>query len=166
MFVGSVVAKDGSEVDITVRTLVYVMKHGGDLLSREVLGQLGVLPPDFPKVGQFMSKPRVDVVSVDGDEDKAPDKKEMFQPLGQCDPQSQLPCQCPLRTVVDVPDQLPVAAVPENRKQLEDWILKTFSSSSFTSSPPAWWISYIYENTHGRFLPQSSLETLLRKTQY
>ena len=36
----------------TVRSL-YVMKHGGDLLSREVLRQLGFLPPEFPKVGQF-----------------------------------------------------------------------------------------------------------------
>ena len=124
VFIGNVVAKDESGNDITASTLVYVMKHGGDLLSREILKQLGVLPPEFPKVGQFMSKHRVDVVSVDGNTDKVPEKKEMFQPLGQCDPQSQLPCQCPLRTVVDVPDSLPVATVPENRKKLEDWILK------------------------------------------
>ena len=50
------------------------MKYGGDLLSREVLKQLGVLPPDFSKVGQFSSGQvetgGVDKVSVGGDEDK------------------------------------------------------------------------------------------------
>ena len=50
------------------------MKHGGDLLSREVLTQLGVLPPEFPRVGQFSSaqvgKGRVDKVSIGGDEGK------------------------------------------------------------------------------------------------
>ena len=52
MFIGKVVAKDDNGNIITVRSL-YVMKHGGDLLSREVLRQLGFLPPEFPKVGQF-----------------------------------------------------------------------------------------------------------------
>ena len=45
VFIGKVVAKDDGGNIITVQSLVYVMKHGGDLLSREVLGQLGVLPP-------------------------------------------------------------------------------------------------------------------------
>ena len=31
------------------------MRHGGNLLSREVLKQLGVLPPEFPMIGQFCS---------------------------------------------------------------------------------------------------------------
>ena len=81
------------------------MKHGGDLLSREVLGQLGVLPPEFPKVGQFgpcgtAEKSKVDKVSIGADGDKETVKQTMFQPPGQCDPQSHIPCQCPLRTVV------------------------------------------------------------------
>ena len=42
VFIGKVVAKDDSGNNIAVQSLVYVMKHGGDLLSREVLGQLGV----------------------------------------------------------------------------------------------------------------------------
>ena len=137
VFIGKVVAKDGSGNAITVQSLVYVMKHGGDLLSREVLLQLGVLPPEFPRVGQFSSgqvgKHKVEQVSVGDDEDKGKEtmKQEMFQPTGQCDPQSQLPCQCPLRTVVDVPDKLPIAAVPENRKELEDWILNHYKSGAF-----------------------------------
>ena len=70
-------------------------------------------------------------VSVDGSEHKGAVKREMFQPPGQCDPQSHIPCQCPLRTVVDVPDQLPFAAVPENRKKLEDWILEYYTPGAF-----------------------------------
>ena len=50
VFIGKVVAKDESGNIITVQSLVYVMKHDGDLLSREVLTQLGVLPPEFPAV--------------------------------------------------------------------------------------------------------------------
>ena len=114
---------------------MYVLKHGGDLLSREVLQQLGVLTPEFPKVGQFISgqvgSHRVDKVAVCGNEDEAAVKKDMFQPPGQCDPQSHIPCQCPLRTFVDVPDQLPFAAVPQKRKEPEDWILKYYSPGAF-----------------------------------
>ena len=51
---------------VTVKSVVYVMKHGGDLLSREVLTQLGVGQFSFAPLG----KGRVDKVSVDGDEDK------------------------------------------------------------------------------------------------
>ena len=40
VFIGKIVAKDDDKNSIIVQTLVYVMKHGGDLLSREVLGQL------------------------------------------------------------------------------------------------------------------------------
>ena len=135
VFFGKVLAKDDRGDAIAVQSLVYVMKHGGDLLSREVLEQLGVLPPEFPKVGQFNSgqggRGRVDKVSVGGDEDKEPVSQEMFQPPGQCDPQSNLPCQCPLRTNVEVPDRLPFAAVPENRKRLEEWILKNYNPGAF-----------------------------------
>ena len=38
------------------------------------------------------------------------------------------------------------------------------SSKLVGSSPPAWWRSNIYENTHGWFLSLSSLETILSKT--
>ena len=55
----------------------------------------------------------MDTVSVDGGENK--DSKEqkqgMFQPPGQCDPQSNLPCRCPLTMNVEVPDRLPFTAV-------------------------------------------------------
>ena len=138
VFVGKVVEEDDDGNIFTVQTLVYVMKHGGGLLSREVLRQLGVLPPEFPKVGQFSSckveEPRVDEVTVGGQGDDVAVKQvktEIFQPPGQCDPESNLPCRCPLRTVVEVPEQLPMAAVPENRKKLEEWILKCYSPGAF-----------------------------------
>ena len=95
VFIGKIVAEDGSGDTITVQSLVYVMKHGGDLLSREVLKQLGVLPPEFPMVGQFISgtvgKGRVDKVTIGGNEDEGTEGQEVFQPPGQCDPQSSLP---------------------------------------------------------------------------
>ena len=53
VFIGKVLADDDCGNSIKVQSLVYVMKHGGDLLSQEVLRELGVLPPEFPKVGQF-----------------------------------------------------------------------------------------------------------------
>ena len=124
VFIGRVLAKGDDGKTITVQSLVYVMKHGGDLLSREVLKQLGVLPPEFPKVGQFsggqVETSRVDKLGVSGEVDKGPGDQGMFQPHGQCDPQSKLPCRCPLRTNLEVPDRLPVAAEPENRRELED----------------------------------------------
>ena len=52
VFIGKVIAKDDNDNAITAQSLVYVMKHGGDLLSKEVLRQLGVLPPEFPNIGQ------------------------------------------------------------------------------------------------------------------
>ena len=58
-------------------------------------------------------------------------KTETFQPPGQCDPQSHLPCWCPLRTVVEVPDKLQMAAAPGNRNKLEEWILKNYSPEAF-----------------------------------
>ena len=50
VFIGKVVAEGDNGATFTVQSLVYVMKLGGDLLSREVLQQLGVLPPEFPKI--------------------------------------------------------------------------------------------------------------------
>ena len=82
VFFGKVVTKSDNGATFTVQSLVYVMKQGGDLLSREVLQQLGVLPPEFPKVGQFCSdkvgKSEVNKVSVDGNEDKGTVKQGMF----------------------------------------------------------------------------------------
>ena len=126
VFIGKIVAKDSSGKAFTVQSLVYVMKHGGDLLSREVLKQLGVLPPvscNWP----------IYVWSgwESGQGYKGTERQEVFQPPGQCDPQSSLPCRCPLRTSVQVPDRLPVAALPENRKELEVWILKYHSPGAF-----------------------------------
>ena len=37
------------------------------------------------------------------------------QPSGKCDPESELPCLCPRRTFVDLPEEMPMAS---NRKAL------------------------------------------------
>ena len=37
----------------------------------------------------------------------------------------------PIRTDVEVPEKLPMAAVPENRKKLEEWILRYYSPGAF-----------------------------------
>ena len=79
-------------------------------------------------------KIKVDTVSVDDDDGKEALKQTMFQPPGHCDPQSHLPCQCLMRTVVEVPGKLPMAAVPENRKRLEEWILIYYNPGAFNVS--------------------------------
>ena len=63
------------------------MVDGGNLLRREVLRQQGVLPPEFPQVGQFsggqVATGRVDKVGVSGDVDKEPEDQGMFQSPAQ-----------------------------------------------------------------------------------
>ena len=44
------------------------------------------------------------------------------QPVGECDPASELPCSCPRRTFVDPPEEMPMAATASNRKDLEEFI--------------------------------------------
>ena len=89
VFIGKVVAEDGNGNSITVQSLVYVMKHGGDLLSREVLRQLGVLPPEFPKIGQDRLQKTKWIGLVLG---MKVISRPMFQPRGQCDPENPLAC--------------------------------------------------------------------------
>ena len=52
-FVGKVLAKDDGGDTFTVQTLVYVMKHGGDLLSQEVLRSphVGLSPAGALRLG-------------------------------------------------------------------------------------------------------------------
>ena len=38
-----------------------------------------------------------------------------------------------MRTVVEVPDKLPMAAVPENWKKLKEWILKYYNPGAFNT---------------------------------
>ena len=128
VFIGKVLAKDNRGKTITVQSLVYVMKHGGDLLSREVLKQLGVLPPEFPKIGQDRLQKTKWIGLVLG---MKVISRPMFQPRGQCDPENPLTCQCPIRTEVEVPEKRPMAAVPENRKKLEEWILEYYKPGAF-----------------------------------
>ena len=95
VFSGKVLDNDDCGNSVAVQSLVYVIKHGGDLLSREVLKQLGVLPPD-PKICQYGSpqgeKGRLGKVIIGGNEDKA--AVEMFRPHSQRDPPSRIPENC------------------------------------------------------------------------
>ena len=81
VFIGKVLDNDDCGNSVAVQSLVYVIKHGGDLLSREVLKQLGVLPPG-----------RLGKVTIGGNEDKA--AVEMFRPHSQRDPPSRIPENC------------------------------------------------------------------------
>ena len=56
-----------------------------------------------------------------------------LQPVGECDPDSSLPCRCPRREFMDPPEKMPYAATPEYREKLEKWILEYYASSAFNT---------------------------------
>ena len=101
----------------TVKVMFYVLKSGGSLLSRTTLRKLGVIDDEFPKVGQF--EPDLAIVKKVQCTQSVLTEQEVRQPVGQCDPGSDLPCRCPRRDLVDPPDKLPMPATPENRKLLD-----------------------------------------------
>ena len=53
------------------------------------------------------------------------------QPVGECDPESPLPCRCPRRKFIDPPDKIPMPATDSNINALEDWIRDYFKESAF-----------------------------------
>lgn len=54
-------------------------------------------------------------------------------PVGECKPESQLPCSCLRRTFMDPPDKLPMPATASNRKALEKYIRKQYKTSAFNT---------------------------------
>ena len=58
-------------------------------------------------------------------------KPVLRQPEGTCDPESDLPCSCPIRQFVDPPTELPMPATKSNRAALEAWIKEYYKSSAF-----------------------------------
>ena len=101
------------------------------MLSQECLVQLGVLPPSFPTVGQFADtlEERTETVYKSSTLNmiKSGGKQLAKQPVGECDPESILPCQCPRRTFADPPEELPMDATADNREKLEAWILEYYA---------------------------------------
>ena len=113
----------------TVKVMFYVLKSGGNLLSRNTLRKLGVIDDEFPKVGKF--ELNLTMVKKVQCTQSVLTEQEVKQPVGQCDPDSDLPCHCPRHDLVDPPDKLPMPATPENRELLEEWIRKRYYSSAF-----------------------------------
>ena len=54
-----------------------------------------------------------------------------YQPVGECDPDSVLPCQCPRREFVDLPESCPIEMKMENRAELEAWFFKHYVGRAF-----------------------------------
>ena len=104
------VGKGGKKTEVKV--LVYVLRKGGDMLSRHACERMGLISPEFPYPGEhFRGQPdRRKVCAVEG---------KVYQEVGVCDPDSPLPCRCPRREYVDPPVHLPFAPTKENREKLE-----------------------------------------------
>ena len=128
VFFGKVTAMEGL-TKVVVQVLFYVLRDGGNILSRHTCEKLGVISSEFPKVGEHLvkavteqSEVEVNVVQESG---------AVYQEEGECDPDSELPCRCPRREFVDPPGELPYLPMEENRKKLEDWIKDYYASSAF-----------------------------------
>jgi hypothetical protein len=118
------------------KALVYVLKTGGNLLSCSTLKKLGLLPAGWPnkvtsgdtiyELNEVLKEGAVPI-HAGGPSDIT------RKPLGQCDPDSALPCSCPRRQFTDPPDVLPMPATTVNRSKLEDWIRNYYASSAFNA---------------------------------
>ena len=134
VFFGKVVAMEGNK-KVTAKAMFYVLKNGGCLLSRSTCRNLGVIDEDFPRVGKYAKDrllKKAAVQSVTEITEKVSDvKPEVYQAPGECDPDSELPCQCPRRDLVDPPESCPYPLRLENRDKIEEWVKKYFASSAF-----------------------------------
>ena len=64
---------------------------------------------------------------------RGPGSSMVRQPVGECDPESELQFSCPRRTFVDPPEEIPMAATANNRKALEEFIRKHYKMSAFNT---------------------------------
>jgi hypothetical protein len=109
----------------TVRVLVYVIKVGGNLMSETTLKKLGVLPDSFPTCGEYEQDAKDTIAQLLA---VSTGMGELLQPVGECDHESEIPCQCPRREFVDPPNSMPYQATLE---KLEDWLKDYYASSAF-----------------------------------
>ena len=113
-----------------VRVLFYVLRKGGNLLSRTTITKLGLLPTTFPQVSLGGSSVTSSPSATQGQVVVA-DTPEVRQPEGECDPDSPLKCSCPTREQVQPPQKIPFQATVKNRLRLENYIKEHFKSSAF-----------------------------------
>jgi hypothetical protein len=83
------------------------------------------------KVGGTRSDPP-EVVGKDNAGD-VKTRPAVRHPVGESDPESELPCSCPRRTFMDPPEEMPMAATASNRKALEEFIRKHCKTSAFNT---------------------------------
>ena len=119
-FFGKVALKDKAN-NAVVRELFYVLKKGGNLLSRTTLTKLGLLTANFP-LGGSQQCDKLPVWPATQGQMVVAGNTRNRQSDGDCDPDSPLPCSCPMRVQVQVPKQLPYAPTMQNRQHLQDWI--------------------------------------------
>ena len=116
VFFGEVSAMEGDWKVDKVKILFYVLKQGGDMLSRHTCERLGLINEEFPKPGHVVERDdieHIEVHKVDGG---------VYQKDGECDPDSELPCRCPRREFVDPPSCLPYEPIEENRENKQNYL--------------------------------------------
>ena len=126
---------------IEIKTMVYVIEGDTLLLSTKALRNFGCIPSKFPNAGLYLPKEQVDIAVVnlmskmyeeDDIDFKDNDPKPLLrQPEGTCDPESDLPCSCPLRQFIDPPTELPMPATKSNRAALEAFIKDYYKEGAF-----------------------------------
>ena len=127
VFFGEVSAMEGDWKVDKVKVLFYVMKQGGDMISRHTCERLGLIDEEFPKPGHAINGDVIDHAEIQEVYTGA------YQEYGECDPDSELPCRCPRREFVDPPSSLPYPPIEENREKLEVWINDYFGGSAFNT---------------------------------
>jgi len=110
---------DGSIVSSPA--MVYISSSvNGCYLCHESLIDLGIIPDNFPSVGEAFALTNSCVITEEAK-------------LAAANSHN---CSCPRRTAVPPrPAQLPVKCVPQNIDAMRDWLLQTFSSSTFNTCP-------------------------------
>ena len=101
VFWGKVLYKANGN-NTVVRVLFYVLRKGGNLLSRTTITKLGLLPTTFPQVSLGGSSVIGSSSATQGQVVVA-DTPEARQPEGECDPDSPLQCTCPTSTEDPIP---------------------------------------------------------------
>ena len=113
---------------IEIKAMVFVIEGDAVLLSRRTLKKLGCIDDNFPEVGKYLDVAKVKKVEypdpstpdTTGSEESSSIEPPLRQPVGECDPESDIPCSCPRRTFADPPTCLPMPATKNNRKALEN----------------------------------------------
>ena len=121
--IGAVILRfSGESIDGAIlesRQVVYVTKDSNKLfLSREACIDLGIISPEFPKIGEASKPNSCEQINNDV-------KPHPHSSLTQ-------PCSCPKRQLPPpIPKQPPIEPIEKNRQILEAWLLEYYKSSTF-----------------------------------